>query len=204
MEDYPKGYEIFIMQLKSSKSVLAVFVLLTIASLFLRYRIDWFLLDALLIGALYFLTMFVGFAVGTAVHETEHFNVLKRFKIPVTNVVAHRIANVSFHIDCSDEISLEEAYEISAASFRGWKQRIIETVILAILVTLNMLIPFPFNLVLAFLTFLVALQFLGGICGCYLVESQKTEGLCVSLAKTRSGEDIEDIIRWNKELVDTK
>ncbi|TFF95677.1 hypothetical protein EU546_02850 [Candidatus Thorarchaeota archaeon] len=195
---YPTRQEVILLQIRASGSYVIGFTLLLVVSISLRLIASHVMIETFLLASVYVLILLLTMAASTAIHESAHFTALEELDMAISRIRAHRIGNVSFHIDESDEMTQGEIYQVASVPYRTHMQYGLEGSTLGILVILNLLMPLPLNLMFAVMTVLVALQFLGGLCGCLVVKEEKTEGICVALAKITSKEDIEDIVAWNR------
>jgi hypothetical protein len=146
-----------------------------------------------------YLSIFVfGIIVTNALHESAHFNELDTLGYEIGNVVVHRIGNVSFSIINQENMTTEQNYIVSKAPFAKISHLAIHAFLLVLLILTNIMLAFPLNLLVSFLTLLATMDFAANVCALHIARAQKVSGICVTIARATSQEDIEDILAWNK------
>jgi hypothetical protein len=188
---------ILYIQLVQSK-FLALFVVTFVISLLIRMNFTWSLIsNYLFYGSGYFIILLFTMALQNAVHERGHISKLKEYGYEATNFKANRIGDVSFRN--IETLSAEEGFQVAASPFLAPISYIIEIISFLILVGINIISPFPLDLLLFLFTSLASISLIGSFCATYVVRKRKTSGLCVRLARTiTSRGDIDEIIAWNE------
>ncbi len=180
-----------------SKALALCLVSFLVSSISILVNANWYLLNVVYLS-MYLAIYLIDIIISTALHEGAHFEALASTGFEVGDITVHRIGNVSFSIKNSDNMTVEQNYVVSCAPFVNGKHIAIEGIFLVLLVLLNIYAWFPLNALLAFFTALSALSFIASICALNVIKSKKTSGICISIAKITSREDIEDIVTWNK------
>jgi len=186
------------MQLLKSKSLILFLTLVLLCStigLLLIYNI---ILILTFYSSLYFLVFLISMSVGTAFHESAHFSILHDLGFEIDNITAHRIGDVSFRIIDMENLTSDQGYQVAKAPFVRKSQYILDTSMLIILVILNLSAPLPLNIFLAFFTCLVILSIIANMCAYIVIRKKKQSGLVVSIARTTSRGDLDEIVEWNR------
>ncbi|MHA1286602.1 MAG: hypothetical protein ACTSW7_01705 [Candidatus Thorarchaeota archaeon] len=190
---------ILLSQLTQSKAIVLFLVVLVI-SYFGRMTITWsWIFEHLIYGSIYFTFYLFSIALTTAMHERRHIVKLKELGFEATAFRVHRIGNMSFRIDNMDQMSADDVYQNAVSPFLTPTSYGSELICFLILVVLNIITPFPLDLVLFAFTLLALVHLVGSFCALSIIHKRKTSGLCVKLARTiTSRGDIDEIVSWNK------
>lgn len=190
---------ILLNQLVQSKAIV-LFLVVLIISYFGRMNITWsWIFEYLLYGSIYFTFYLFSIALTTAMHERGHIVKLKELGYEVTKFKVHRVGNVSFWIENMDEMSDDEVYLNATSPFLAPISYVSEIITLWLLLMINIISPFPLDLVLFVFTLLASVHLVGSLCALSIVRNRKTSGLCVKLARTvTSRGDIDEIVTWNR------
>jgi len=186
-------------QLVQSK-VMILFLVILLIGYFSQMSINlaW-TFDYLFYSSTYFIICLSSIAFTTAIHEKGHIEKLKELGYKPTNFKVHRIGDVSFSIENMDQMSIDEAYQNASAPFLIPIAYFSEIVFLTVLIVVNIVSPFPLNLVLLCFTLSAIVGLIGSFCALSVIRQRKTSGICVRLARAvTSRGDIDEIVTWNK------
>ncbi len=185
------------LQAKQSSSLIISVLILMISLLYSIANLSLLSVSFVLFGTYLFIFVF-GIIVTNALHESAHFDELDTLGYEIGKIAVHRIGNVSFSIIDQENMTPEQNYVVSKAPFAKISHLAIHAFLLVLLILTNIMLAFPLNLLVIFLTLLAILDFAANVCAIHIIRTQKISGICTTIAHITSQEDIDDILAWNR------
>lgn len=192
-------FGVFFQQLKGSRNMMLVLLLVLVASL-AGYFLSgiWHFLYAIF-GSGYTMSFLAGIAMVTALHESGHVSKLREFRSTEVTLTARRIGDVSFRFENSASLTPEQRYEIAIAPYIETTPYVMEVFFVIFLILVSWYSPFLLNILLFILTALVGLHLLATVCSYLVIKTRRQSGFCVGFSRVLTSRgDMEDIVSWNK------